>query len=225
MKSIKIAIMWLKKNYKLAIVILALIIMSVILLRTKIENKRLSDSFQLQAVELSTYKDSTSIYKSKAGELTFKIKAVEVESNNRRDALELAGFEKKKLNDMNVALNKVNFALNAKLKAAGSGTVVLHDTTIVVKSDTITAKVGEWSNKYLSLYPEIVDDTLNFDYSYQVGLKILGETNKTISIGLTDPNAKITTSNGIIIKKKDRIWNKWYVHVGVGLVGGYFLFK
>lgn len=216
--------MWIRKNYKLAIVILALIIMSVILLRTKIDNVRLKNNYQLKSVELSTYKDSTSVYKSKAGDLTFKIKAVEIESNNRRKALEIAGFENKELKARNIDLRKVNFALNAKLEASGTGTVELRDS-LIFNTDTIIAKVGNWSNGFLSLYPEIVDDKLTFDYTYKVELKVITETNKTISFALTDPNAKITTSNGVIIKKKSRIWNKWYTHVGVGLIGGYFLFK
>jgi len=227
MNKIKIAIKWLIANYKLAIFILATIIIAVLLLISKIENNKLKNDYQLQQVELSTYKDSTSVYMSKNGELTFKINAVEVESNNRKKALELAGFEKKKLKDMNVKLSDINFALNAKLEAAGSGSVTLHDTTLIIKTDTVTAKVGSWTNGYLTLYPEVVLDTLNFNYKYEVGIKVIGETNKTISLALTDPNAKITTANGVVFKKKSRIWDKWYVHVGAGagLVGGYFLFK
>jgi hypothetical protein len=225
MGKFKIAIEWLMGNYKLVILILALAVMSIILLSNKIEIKRLKNDYQIKSVELSVYKDSVAIYKAKNGELTFKIEAVEVESNNRKEALIAAGFERKRLKDMNVKLNEVNFALNAKLKAIGSGTVTLRDTSWIERRDTILAKTGNWSNGYLSLYPEVVGNELNFDYTYEVGLKVLKETNKTISIGLTDPKASIVSSNSVIIKKKDRIWNKWYVHAGVGLVGGYFLFK
>jgi len=225
MSNIKIAIKWLKTNYKLAIFILASIIIAVFLLLLKIENNKLKNDYQLKSVELSVYKDSTSIYKSKSGLLTAKIQAVEIESSNAKKALELAGFEKQELKDRNVKLSKINFALNARLEAIGSGSVILHDTIKTTKTDTITAQVGTWSNGYLALYPEVVLNKLDFKYKYTVDFKVIGETNKTISLALTDKDATFTTANAITIKKKSYIWNKWYIHVGAGLVGGYFLFK
>ncbi len=48
------------------------------------------DTSQLQAVELSMFKDSVKTIQQKNGDLSFQIKSVEVEKRNLRESLEIA---------------------------------------------------------------------------------------------------------------------------------------
>lgn len=186
----------------------------------------LSDKYQIQQVELSTYKDSVTTYKTKTGELVYKVAAVEIERDNAKKGLEEAGFSIKKLRQENVNWRKVNLALQAELEASGSGSITLHDTTYIpTKGDTVTAQVGDWNNGFLYLSPFLVGNKLDFTYNYKVGLEIVAETKKTITIGLTDPKANITTSNAVFIKPNQKWWNKWYIYFIGGVAGGYFLTK
>lgn len=192
--------------------------------QNKINNLRSEN--QLQQVELSTYKDSVFTYKSKNGELTFKLQTVEVESSDRKKALELSGFEIKDLKAKNIKWRDVNFALQAKLESQGSGTITLHDSIFIpTEGDTVFAKVGEWNNKFLYLTPFIVNDTMEFKYKYQTGIKVISEGRNTVSIALTDTLATITGANSIIIKNKLRWYEKPYVWGLAGLVSGFFIFK
>ena len=59
-------------------------------------NRSLSRSkseLRLKNVEISTLKDSVKVLMSKNGDLTFKFQSVQIESKERKDALELLGFE------------------------------------------------------------------------------------------------------------------------------------
>ena len=225
-ERIKLAIKWLKANSKLAIIITTTALIVLFLWNNQIKINRLEKTNQLQQVELSTYKDSVSIYRSKNGDLTFKLKSVEVELSNRKEALELAGFEIKDLKARDIKWRKVNFALQAQIESQGSGTVELHDTTYIpIKGDTVLAKVGEWSNKYLYLTPFIVGNKMDFKYKYQTQIKVIRESSNTVSIALTDPLATITGSNSITIKNKLRWYKKPYVWGIGGLITGFFIFK
>jgi hypothetical protein len=212
-----------KKYWMVAVIVIA----ACTLLMQKCKIERLNDQAQLQNVELSTFKDSVAVLVSKNGELTFKVQSVQVESDNAKKALELAGFEIKELRQRDINWRKVNFALRAELEAAGSGTITLRDTTYI-KGDTIMAKTGKWNNGYLYLNPFIVKNKMDFTYSYNIGLKIVSETKRKtniVSIFSTDPNAKITTSNSITIENKLKWYEKPWVWGIAGIGAGYLIFK
>lgn len=184
------------------------------------------DVSQLQAVELSTLNDSVSVYKSKTGELTYKLSSVEIDRGNLRRSLEFAGFDIKELRERDIAWRKITSALRAQLAATGSGSTTVTDTFRIEKTDTIYfSKVADWSNSYLSLFNSKIENSrLTFDYTYKTGIEIL-QTQKTrsatiVSVVLTDPNAAIVSANSITIKHKKRFWERGWVWAVVGFTGG-----
>jgi len=207
-------------------VILSLIVITVFGLQ-KCQINKLKDQVQLQNVELSTLNDSVTVLKGKNGDLTFKVQSVQIEKDNAKKALELAGFEIKDLKQREIKWKDVNFALKAELEAWGDGTVVLRDT-IIVKGDTIMAKVGKWNNKFLYLNPFLVKNKLDFTYTYKTPIDLISEKkgkSYVVSAYLGDKNASITTANSITIVPKKRWYDKPYLWGIAGLGAGYFIFK
>jgi len=214
------------KNYKL---ILAVSLLLAVILIQNCSKQQLKNKNQLQAVELASIKDTVESFRNKNEELVTKVLSTTVTANNRKKALEEAGFEIDKLKQDNVKWRDVNLALKMKLDAAGSGTITLHDTIpVYIKGDTIQAKVGKWNNDYLFLWPYLVGNKLNFKYTYQTNINLLQEQkgkSYVITAKLSDPNASIMTGNSITIVPKKRWWDKWYVYGAVGVAGGVLLVK
>ena len=82
------------KTYGVVIIVVVLLSQSG-LMTLKINS--LKKSNELKAIELSTLNDSVKIVVGKHGEVTGKLKAVEIEAASTRKALETAGFEIKDL--------------------------------------------------------------------------------------------------------------------------------
>jgi hypothetical protein len=188
----------------------------------------LRDANQLQAVELSTLNDSVLVYKSKSGELTYKLSSVEIEKGNIKRSLELAGFDIKELRERDIAWRKITSALRMQLAATGSGETTVTDTFRIERIDTIYfQKVADWTNNNLSLFnAEIVNKKLNFDYRYTTGIDFLtsGTHKETVvSVILSDPNASITTANSITVAHKKRLWERGWLWAVVGFGTGVFL--
>lgn len=186
------------------------------------------DRYQIAQVELSALNDSVVQYKSKTGELTAKIASVAVESDNRKKALDAAGFEIKELRARDVKLRDVVFALKAQIQAQGSGTTVLRDTLIVSKTDTIRQANFNWNNKYLFLSGNIREKQLQFDYTYKTAIDLVSEKkgkSYVVSAYLSDPQATITTANSITIVPEKR-WIGWRILEGAAAFGfGYLISK
>jgi hypothetical protein len=202
------------------------------------QKEKLSDENQLAQIELSTLKDSVNVYKAKNGSLTFSFNSIQVEKDNLKKALELSGFEISDLKQRDINWRKINFALEAKLEAAGGGTIVLHDS-IPVPGDTITvvAKVGKWNDGFLYLNPYLVGNKLDFKYDYRLGMRFLQSKvgkNYVISsylVSATNPdiradNVKIVTGNSFTVVPDQKAWlNHWYVYTAAGLVAGIVVAK
>lgn len=208
------------------------VIMITIFAVDRIKIKSLKESTQLQLVELSALQDTVSIHTSRTKLLTFKVKAVEVESGNRKKALEVLGIENKDLKERNIKLSDINFLLNAKLVAIGTGTTTLMDTvwmqSPIQGGDTVYASNYIWSNNHLSLKGTIVKNEMSINYRYQTGMTFVnekkGKTN-IVSAYLVDPNAKVTTANSIVITNKIRWYERPYIWGLAGLASGYILAK
>lgn len=186
------------------------------------------DKYQIAQVELSAFNDSVRIYKSKTGELTAKINSVVVESDNRKQALDKAGFEIKELRSRDVKWRDVVFALKAQIQAQGSGTTVLRDTLLISKTDTIRQANFDWNNRFLFLSGFVKGKDMQFDYTYKTSIDLISEKKGkgyVVSAYLGDKNATITTANSITIVPKKKWWDKWYLHIGAGIAIGSFIFK
>ena len=215
---------FLKKYWVIALGSLVIIVFAV----DKVKLDNLRDQNQLQSVELATLQDTVTLHVSKSKLLTSKVKAVEVESRNRKKALELMGVENKELKERNIKLSDVNSLLNANLVAVGTGTTILKDTMWVTKHDTVYASNYNWQNKFLSLNGTIAGKQMTIDYRYQVAMTFATERKGKVNIVsayLSDPNAQMVTMSSVIIADKKK-WPGWkWVWFGSGVASGYFLFK
>lgn len=192
----------------------------------QLNNER--DKKQIANVQLSALNDSVVQYKSKNGDLTAKIGSVQVESDNRKDALIAAGFELKDLRARDIKWRDVNFALKAQIQAQGSGQTTLIDTLLISKTDTVRLANFDWNNRFLFLSGFVKGKDMQFDYTYKTSIDLISEKkgkNYIVSAYLGDKNASITTANSITIVPKKQFLDRWYFYVAAGLVGGYFIAK
>lgn len=186
---------------------------------------RLQDQNQLKAVELATLNDSVSVYKNKAGELTFKLTVVEIEKGNLKESLDLLQIDRKILKNRDIEWRKITAALRAEIAATGHGETTVTDTFRIEKTDTVYfQKVHDWSNKNLSLFnAEIVNQKLSFDYRYKTGIDVYQEQQRRatfVRVTLTDPNAAITKGSSFFVKPKKRFWEKPWLWGLAGLGTG-----
>lgn len=225
-----------KKYWWIALVLIVAIILMV--QRATINNLRSENS--LKDVELSTFKDSVKQVVSRNGKLTAKIEAVQVESNDRKKALELAGFNLKDYKDREINWRKTELALKAQLEAANHGTMDLRDTVwlpaVSSGGDSIHGLTSEWNDRFLFLKPVIVNKKMDFDYTYKTGINFnVSKEGKSsiVSVFLTDPSnknlpnpyGKIMTGNSITIIQNKHWYQKPWVWGIAGFVGGYFTTK
>lgn len=192
--------------------------------------QKLSNANQLQAVELSTLKDTVEVFKSKSGELTYKLSSVEIDKRNLKKSLELMDIDRKILKNRDIEWRKITAALRMELAASGSGTTAVTDTFRMVETDTVYfQKVEDWSNKNLSLFnAEIVNSKLSFDYKYSTGIDIYQEQQRRatfVRVKLTDPNATITKGSSFFVKPKTRFWEKPWLWGLAGLGTGILISK
>lgn len=210
------------------IIPIAAAIIYILVLNAKIN--KIQNENQIQAVELSTLQDSVKVHKSKAGELSFKLNSVNIEKNNLKESLSIAGHDIKKLKDDNIKWRKLNNVLRLELSTAGNVETTVYDTFRIETTDTIYySSVSDWSNNHLSIMnAKIETKKLFFDYTYQTGIDIFQEPTRKgtiVTVKLTDTNAKITTANSITVIPKKRIWQKWWLWTTIGAAGGIFIAK
>lgn len=214
------------KNYIVAAaVIIALIVFSVQYYKIR----GLQSDNQLKAVELSTLKDSVSVYKSKNGDLTYKLTSVEIDRKNLKESLDMMGLNLKELKAKDIEWRKITSVLRAELKAKGSGeTDMKPDTFRIVDRDTIYySRFDDWTNGFLSLSNiEVERQKLKFDHTYRTGIDIITETKRKgtlVSVMLSDTTVVVTTGNSVFVKPKQHFWDKPWVWGVTGLAAGYFI--
>jgi len=191
-------------------------------------NRELKNKVQIQSVGLAAIQDTVFVYKNKIGELTFKFNSVEVTSNNRKKALEEAGFEVKELRGRDIKWRGITNALKAQIIANGSGIIELHDTTYINNTDTIKWAEFKWNNRFLFLDGNITEKTMDFKYRYMTGIDLINEKKgklNIVSVYLSDPNVVVTTANSITITNPTPWYKKPWIWGTAGLIGGYFLAK
>jgi hypothetical protein len=164
-------------------------------------------------VELSQMKDSVLTYVTKNGQLISKIKSVEVDKSNLKEALEISGIEIKDLKDQNIKWRNLVSVLQLKIESFGEGQSSVVDTFYIVENTTDTIyyqKIGDWTDNYLSLYnARIENKEFKFKYNYDVDLDLFSEKKRNkiiVTANLNNPNASISTANSITLSTR----KKWY---------------
>jgi len=204
------------------------VLLLVVLVVKQHQLNKAKDNLQLQNIELSTLKDSVSIFKSKNGDLTFKLTSVTVEIDNVKKGLEMAGFEIKDLKARDIKWRDVVFALKGQIQAQGGGSTVLHDTLIVLKTDTLKQANFDWNNRFLFLSGNISGKDMQFKYTYKTAIDLISEKkgkSYIVSAYLGDPSASVTTANSITIVPKKKWWGWDVLKVGAGVGIGYTIAK
>ena len=185
---------------------------------------KLSDTNQLQAIEIAVLNDTVKVYKDKTGALTFKINSVNVERDNLKESLDIAGMDLKELKRRDINWRKITSALQTDLEVAGQGTTTLRDTIFKNSVDTVPASEFAWSNRYLSLSGKIVKSDMTFNYQYKTSLDVIQSKN-IISIYMSDPNATIISGNQFTVTTSKKWYTKPWVWGLAGMVGGFFIAK
>lgn len=210
--------------------VIGLVILTVLVLlyrqHRKIQNYK--DTAQLQAVELSTLKDSVKTIRQKNGALSYAVQSVEVEKRNLRQSLEMAGVEIKDLRQKEIRWRKLNSVLQAELESKGSGQAEIIKTETITETDTIVKGNFEWNNDYLFLDGDITESNISFDYRYNTPIQIFTSEKKKetiITVSLADPNASIISANSITISKKRKWYQKTWVWGAAGFVTGIMVAK
>jgi len=216
------------KKYWWAILIVIWLIVTFVLYK-KLQNAK--DEIQIQNVELSTLNDSVLNVVTRNGQLLSKVQSVEVEKDNLKEALYIAGFDLKELRKDNIKKNNIILAMKAELDAAGTITTTVHDTFEIVGIDTFYySTVDDWTDGKLSLFGGTIEKkTLNFeDYKFNVGFNffVTEEKNKSIvTVKFPDQSVKLITANSITVVPRKTIWQKWWLWTAVGMAGGIFIAK
>jgi hypothetical protein len=213
---------------KKLLIVLAVLVVAALFYRQHRELRNYKDTAQLQAVELSMFKNSVKVIQEKNGDLNFQVQAVQVEKRNLKESLELAGFKIKDLKEKEIRWRKLNSVLQAKLEASDSGQTVIRDTFLIVENDTVRAGSFQVNNNYLLFNGLIKKDSLDWDYRYNVEFdffqqKIKNET--LVTVALNDPNAEITSMNGITISHKKKFYERPIVWAVAGLATGIIISK
>jgi chaperonin cofactor prefoldin len=192
--------------------------------------EKTKDALQIANVELSVANDSVSIYRTKAGELVFKIKSVEIEKDNLKAAFEELGIDRKKLKDENIKLKDVIGYLKAEIEASGHVSTPLDlITPLQAKDSTLVRHFAPWSNKFMFVSNgTIYQNKIDFDYLYKVGIEVTPTTNKKetiLNMKLTDPKASVISGNSFTVVNEKSWYEKWWITGPIGILIGKLISK
>lgn len=216
------------KRYSGLIFVIALTFMVAFYIQKRKVNN-LKEQAQLQAVELAQLKDTVLTYVTKNGQLISKIKSVEVDKRNLKDALEIIGIEKKDLKDQNIKLKNLVSVLQLEIKTFGEGQTNVVDTFYVDKVTTDTIyyqKVNDWTDNYLSLFnAKIENKEFKFKYDYLLDMDLLVDRPKNavvVTAKINNPNLESLKATSITVSTKRKWWEKPWVWgiagVGTGIL-------
>lgn len=216
------------KRYSGLIFVIALTFMVAFYIQKRKVNN-LKEQVQLQAVELAQLKDTVLTYVTKNGQLISKIKSVEVDKRNLKDALEIIGIEKKDLKDQNIKLKNLVSVLQLEIKTFGEGQTNVVDTFYVDKVTTDTIyyqKVSDWTDNYLSLFnAKIENKEFKFKYDYLLDMDLLVDRPKNavvVTAKINNPNLESLKATSITVSTKRKWWEKPWVWgiagVGTGIL-------
>jgi hypothetical protein len=218
-----------KKNLAIAALIgVPVLAMIVVIMFQHFDLKKANEDLQLAKLELAVQNDTIISFRTRDSTLVSKIRSIEIDRDNLKDALEEMGLDRKKLRDQKIKLQDVISVLQIKLEASGHVETVIRDTIRIEKSDTIKIGRFKWSNKFLFINGSIEDKDINFDYLYQTKISNVQDQNRkgtTVSLVLSDPKARITNGASFAVIHKKSLLEKWWITVPVGIMGGILISK
>lgn len=210
------------------LVTVSIVLISIIVGWMYFSRESVKKKLQIAELKLAVQNDTIKSIRTKSGHLVAKIQSVETDRNNLKEALEVMDIDRKKLRDQNIKLQDVISVLQVKMEASGHGQTTIHDTIRIEKSDTVKIGRFKWSNKYLFLNGSIEKKAMAFDYLYQTKISNIQDQNRkgtTISLMLSDPNARITSGASFTVIHKKSILNKWWITVPAGIFCGILISK
>ena len=118
-----------------------------------------------------------------------------------------------------------------KASATDSIIITVIDTVYLTKDGLEVNKGFNWSNNFLTLSGGINTTTnqLSLDYQYQVAFELVPYYKKSglfrkqlvTDVYFSDPNMKVTEFNSVVIKPKERLYQKTWFKIGVGVLAGF----
>lgn len=214
---------------KILIVLSLVVIVLFYLQHRKIRGYK--DTSQLQAVELSQLKDTVLTYVTKSGQLITKIKMIEVDKRNLREALELSGHEIKDLKEKEIRYKNLIAVMELKIQAFGEGTANVTDTLIINNTDTVYVQIiRDWTDSRLSLFDmRIQNNEFKFGYIYNIDkMNLFVEEKKdsyVVTATFNQPGLVVTSGSSIVIENKKGFFERPLVWGVVGLGAGILIAK
>lgn len=218
-----------KKNLAIAALIaVPILALIVVIMFQHFDLKKANEDLQLAKLELAIQNDTIVSFRTRDSTLVSKIKSVEIDRNVLKDALEEMNLDRKKLREQKIKLQDVISVLQVKLEASGHGQTTIHDTIRIEKSDTVKIGRFKWSNKFLFINGSIENKAMAFDYLYQTKISNIQDQNRkgtTISLMLSDPNARITNGASFTVVHQKSMLEKWWITVPAGILTGILISK
>lgn len=181
------------------------------------------------------------LYQNKEGKWVAQKQAMELTADQLKDNADLLGIDNRSLSKQVGRLSRLVNHLDAQLEARGEGSTELRDSVIVLvdssgqKRPSIPVKTFSWSNTYLSLDGTIMNNRLDFEYTYNSSFTVTSymkragiwkKPNLVVDVIFDDPGAKAMSVTSIKIKQPPKkFYQKWWFHMGVGFLGGAALMR
>ena len=168
-------------------------------------------------------------YKDKNDRLQAQVNTHEVTLRNFKDYWAL---DSKRLKAQIGNLNNLVGYWKGKAAITDSVEIILTDTVYLTRNNFETDKGFNWSNGHLTLSGGLNTESnqLSLDYQYQVNFgltpyyKSNGLFKKKIlvtDVSFSDPNLKVQEFEGIVIKPKEKFYQKTWFKIGVGFLAGF----
>lgn len=181
------------------------------------------------------------LYKNKEGKWTAEKGVMELTTEQLKDNADLLGIDNRSLAKQVGRLSRLVTHLDAQLEARGEGSTELLDSIIVPvdslgpKRPGIPVKTFSWSNTYLSLDGTVLNNRLDFKYTYNSSFTVTSynkkeglfkKPNLVVDVIFDDPGAQTMSMTSIQVKQPPKkFYEKWWFHAGVGFLGGAILVR
>ena len=168
-------------------------------------------------------------YQDKNKRLQAQVNTQEVTLSNFKEYWEI---DSKRLKAQIGNLNNLVGYWKGKAAITDSVEIILTDTVYLTRNNFETDKGFNWSNGHLTLSGGLNTESnqLSLDYQYQVNFgltpyyKSNGLFKKKIlvtDVSFSDPNLKVQEFEGIVIKPKEKFYQKTWFKIGVGFLAGF----